>query len=763
MGTLPAGPWARAIALALAPLLLALVLAPVASPDELSARQPTRETALAAGTLASRSPLPAAGPAASHQKADAEVAPVVPSPMATGREAPAAADDQNDGPELHSAVAAPLAQVPVPRPRYTLDLALDYDDARLSVQQTVVVPNTTGQVLESLVFHVAPAYFGSFALRSVRVDGRPIAAQLEDIVLELPLPAPLVSGASATVSFDYVLRVPRPGTLRFGVGQGVLALGNFYPVLAVWRGSDWDRHRYTDVGDAFFSDIADYEMTLRTAPHVAVAHSGELVAHGDGLWQIRAERARDVALALSHRYERQETTVDGIRLVAYYLPEHRAAAAEYLATGAPLLRWANASLGRYPYATLTIAETSSNDPLGVGQEYSGLVFIGTVATAAGAGRGGYLSYLVAHELLHQWFYGVVGSDQIREPWVDEAFATYLAYRFFADAFPDVYDAAWRRLVAAYEAQRARLADRPVNATIYDFAGDGDYFTVVYRRGALFLEELRTTLGDSRFRELLHAFVARYAFQTPRGTDFLDLAQRYTSADLAPLYRRYFAYARYDPARLDYPLASGWFFKQTNGQGGAGPTGYAVTDDGGARFWSTFQQAGGVPVFGYPISRRFVWDGFVVQAFQKAIFQWRPEERRVAYVNVLDLLSAAGKDDWLLAFRQTPRPFDHSVDATLPWEAVVARHLALLDAYPAIRARYLGEPQWLERYGLPVSAAEFDTVAVVRSQRAVFQQWRLDVPWARAGEVTVANGGELARDAGLLPAAALEPEAPPDGG
>lgn len=670
---------------------------------------------------------------------------------------PAPAARAEDSARYASATAG---QLDAPRPRYTIDATLDYERVRLHARQTVVVPNATGQTLGSLVFHVAAAHFGAFELAGVQVDGAPVTPQADDMVIELPLAAPLAPGSAAVVTFEFVITVPQPGTFRLGVGQGVIALSGWYPALAVWRGEGWDRHRYTDVGDAFFTEVADYEVTLRTTPYVTVAHTGDLVRRADGVWEMRAKRVRDFGLAISHRYERDEVEVDGTRLVAYYLPEHRAAASEYLATGAPLLRWANANLGRYPYATLSIAETYSDDPLGVGQEFPGLVFIGTIATVTGPGRGGYLSYLVAHELIHQWFYGIVGSDQIYEPWVDEAFATYLSYRFYADVFPTVYGPAWQRQVAAYEAQRAQLGHMAVNSSIYDFARDADYFVVVYRKGALFLDELRNALGDALFRELLREIVERYQFQIPRGTDILDLAQSKAASDLTPLFRRYFSYARYDPSRLDHALPDGWFFKQTNGHGGAGDLGYAVTDDGGVRFWTAFERGGGVAAFGYPISRRFVWDGFVVQAFQKAIFQWRSDEQRVAFVNVLDLLSAAGKDDWLLAERLTPLPFDHRVDRTLPWEAVVARHLALLDGYPAIRARYFAEPQWLDRYGLPVSTAEFDGVRVVRCQRAILQQWLSDTPWARAGEVTIANGGELAREAGLLPADALAPEHAP---
>jgi hypothetical protein len=212
---------------------------------------------------------------------------------------------------------------------------------------------------------------------------------------------------------------------------------------------------------------------------------------------------------------------------------------------------------------------------------------------------------------------------------------------------------------------------------------------------------------------------------------------------------------------DYPLPGGRFFTQTNGRPpGAGGRGYAVTNADGVPFWDAFQRLGGVPAVGYPVGRRFLLDGFVVQPMQKAVFQWHPGERRVNMLNTYDRLHDAGRDDWLRSVRQTPPPFDTAPDAGLPWDRVVARHMALLDANPAVRARYLAEPAWLERFGLPVSVADYPGVYVVRAQRAVLQQWKTAVPWARAGEVTVANGGDVAREAGLFPAEALRLEPPP---
>lgn len=209
-----------------------------------------------------------------------------------------------------------------------------------------------------------------------------------------------------------------------------------------------------------------------------------------------------------------------------------------------------------------------------------------------------------------------------------------------------------------------------------------------------------------------------------------------------------------------PDGSGHFYRQANGQGGAGELGYAITDDAGARLWGAFRRLGGPDALGYPSSRRFVWDGFTVQATQRAVLQWRPETGAVAFVNVLDRLHDAGEDAWLQAYRQIPPPLDTAGDTGLSSDAVVARHLALLDSSPAIKARFLRDPAWLDQYGLPMGYADEGTSYVLRAQRAAFQQWKVDVPWAKAGEVTVVNAGDLAKEAGLLPPAATQPEPMP---
>ena len=210
-----------------------------------------------------------------------------------------------------------------------------------------------------------------------------------------------------------------------------------------------------------------------------------------------------------------------------------------------------------------------------------------------------------------------------------------------------------------------------------------------------------------------------------------------------------------PSRLDYGVSGGHFYGQANGLGGLGGTGYTIVDSSQANFWSVFQADGGVATLGYPSSQSFTRGGFVYQTTQRALLQWQADG--VHFANIFDMLAAAGKDGWLLSQFQVPKSQSWSSDAGKTWPDVVANHLAILDQAPAIKAAYMADADYLDHFGLPMAIADEGNVVVVRCQRVVFQLWKQDVPWAKAGQVTVALGGDIAKQAGLVPQAAQTPQ------
>lgn len=191
-----------------------------------------------------------------------------------------------------------------------------------------------------------------------------------------------------------------------------------------------------------------------------------------------------------------------------------------------------------------------------------------------------------------------------------------------------------------------------------------------------------------------------------------------------------------------PLAHGCFFSQTANDGG----GYSVTDDGQARFWAEYQRLGGSQTVGYPISRRFIYDGFTTQAFQKLVLQWRPEAAIAYPMNIFDELSEAGLDEALYTYRQTPYPLVNFDPPNATWAQIVAARQGLLASNRAIQSRYFSVNDPLNVFGLPMSRVEdMGNHYAVRTQRAVFQQWKESVPWAQVGQVTIANGGDIAKE------------------
>jgi hypothetical protein len=220
---------------------------------------------------------------------------------------------------------------------------------------------------------------------------------------------------------------------------------------------------------------------------------------------------------------------------------------------------------------------------------------------------------------------------------------------------------------------------------------------------------------------------------------------------------------------DFPLPNGHFYTQANGASGSGGTGYAIVDANASMssfglqeipFSTAFNQHGGVASLGYPASRLTVFPDFPIQVNQKLVLQYQPG-KGIFFLNTFDLLHNRGFDAFLDSVRSVPPPFDTAPDAALPnFSDVIARHQAFLNADPAIRSVYFNVSDPLQEYGLPTGAKDYGNVFVVRSQRAAFQHWRVDVGPNKANTVTIVNGGDIGKELALFPAAAVVPEGPP---
>ena len=188
------------------------------------------------------------------------------------------------------------------------------------------------------------------------------------------------------------------------------------------------------------------------------------------------------------------------------------------------------------------------------------------------------------------------------------------------------------------------------------------------------------------------------------------------------------------------LDDGCLFTITAGDTDDPDDGFAVTNADGVPLWD-FTRARDLQAIGYPISQRWGNGPFTLQAFQKVILQWDPGKARMNYYNTLDVLANRYPEVEL------PNVPPHQVleaDRGVDFATITQNHLALLDQNAAIKARFLGEPDWLNLYGLPIRYEEREVdghpqgLQMLRAQRTVLVIWNVPAPGVTVGRVNLQN-------------------------
>lgn len=144
-----------------------------------------------------------------------------------------------------------------------------------------------------------------------------------------------------------------------------------------------------------------------------------------------------------------------------------------------------------------------------------------------------LTILVPHEISHQWIYSLVGNDSAREPWLDEAFATYSEALYFERYQPDHLEWWWANRVEGFD------PNGWVDSTTSIPGGYTAYRDAVYLNGAKFLQSLRELVGDEAFFAVISQYATENTYKIVTETDFFSILREHSDADLSVLLAQYF--------------------------------------------------------------------------------------------------------------------------------------------------------------------------------------------------------------------------------
>jgi hypothetical protein len=425
-------------------------------------------------------------------------------------------------------------------PRYEVDLVLDAAARQITGKQTLRYTNQTAQPLSDLVLRLYPntRYMGGeMTLGELQLGEMqtPWSWSLPDqSALRIGLLKNIAPGETITLSLSFTLSVPNgalgAGYQTFGFFDGLWALPNAYAIIAPRMGEQWQVDDAPNYGDIVFSEMALYRVSLQAPSSynvvaTGVCHSNEATAMATTMAATTcvAGPVRDFALHLGEQYAVERTVVNSligepVQLFSYFLPQHRAAGKRALEIAAHALNSFEQRFGPYPYGELKIFATTTSAG---GIEYP---MLAGVLHNHYAGNDEYFEWLVAHEVAHQWWYNLVGSNPVQEPWLDEALTQYSTSLYFEDRYGTQVAQGLRQryFTARFAQERGTRGDRRVGQPTNKFPRWA-YFPIVYGKGPLFFDAVRGGSDDVRFAAWLRTYYERHRYGTTSAEDLLQAA------------------------------------------------------------------------------------------------------------------------------------------------------------------------------------------------------------------------------------------------
>jgi hypothetical protein len=431
---------------------------------------------------------------------------------------------------------------------YHMDLAVSDDMLEITGSLEVRYTNQEDLPLSEVFFRLYPNLFGGgIAVSSVQVDGEDVIPEYEsyDSAMKVPLLSVLEPNQRVVISFDFSIDMPLDMSGNyglFGYFDGVLALMAFHPVVATYDDAGWNSGVPAENGDVSYCDAAFYLVRVRIPADVTLVASGvEVSRERAGEQQYVTYAAgpiRDFYMVASDRFIVESEQVGETEINSYVF-EHLSQGAEQsiiYARGA--LESFSARLAPYPYTEFDMVGTPMQ---ALGMEYPGIVanldrLYDPDETFYGAPAWFTLESVVAHEAGHQWFFNLVGSDQMGEPWLDEALTQYITGIYYDDIGGQAARQGFRQ--SWYSRwDRVDRADIPIGMPVAYYEG-AEYGAIVYGRGPLFIEALEYEMGETRFAEFLRDYVETYAWEIVTGEEFRQLAEEHCGCDLTDLFEEW---------------------------------------------------------------------------------------------------------------------------------------------------------------------------------------------------------------------------------
>lgn len=399
--------------------------------------------------------------------------------------------------------------------------------------------------------------WGYCRLLGVRLNGQELQGHFgeDETVYWVRLPKAVAPGETIQVDITWESRFPK-AQARSGWGGLFLMGGQWFPKVGVYQRDTWNCHAY-HANTEFFSDFGVYDVELSLPNGLLLAHAGTCVPQkgADGaerdasldparplnaIWKLHAEDVHDFAWAVMPSRSWGYTHFEYRKTQIFYysqgansenLPRQHEAIKAALRTSA---EW----FFPYPYPVLTVVDVPEEARAADGMEYPTLITAGSVPFdpfhLRMAPEG-----VSMHEFGHQYFYGMLASNEFEEPWLDEGFTSWFTHKAMQRTYQSYFSS--RRFQVGTDFGEwltywmAPSVD-PLTQWGFRMRDGASYFRTAYAKPTLVLNQLEAMLGRPVMEEILRAYTTEMAFKHPTRGDFKRIAERVSGRNLSAFWQ-----------------------------------------------------------------------------------------------------------------------------------------------------------------------------------------------------------------------------------
>ena len=375
-------------------------------------------------------------------------------------------------------------------------------------------------------------------------------------VATVPLPRPVAPNETIEIEIDWSAKIPRPFA-RTGYIDDYYFFGQWFPKLGVLEDSGWNTHQFHS-GTEFYSDYGVYDVRMTVPRGFVLGASGREVSVTDGpngmaVHRYHGEDIHDFAWVTSPDFLVRTRTFEHpplprVEMRLLLRPDHAEQEDRHFDAAAATLINYGEWFGAYPYDNVTIVDPAFQSGSG-GMEYPTLFTAGTRWIAPR--RSIDVEEVTIHEAGHQWWYGIVGSNEFEHAWMDEginqfsesradevAFGSrnYLTRRYFGGFIPWVFDdirvkREWDEGLAGYRAQAESDAEATPSFRYWPSTGGN----ITYFKTALWLHTLERWLGWPTLQRAMSTYFDRWKFRHPYPADFFQAIGEAAGRDMTPFF------------------------------------------------------------------------------------------------------------------------------------------------------------------------------------------------------------------------------------